>query len=423
VARRTAEILAGACCSTWFVQTQHHTPVATLSRSEGPVRERLLGPLSRGELLSGVAYAHLRSYPRTPVRVTRRRDGWRFDGTVPWYTGWGLNDVMLLAGVTDGGEVLFAFTEAREQPGLRASEPMRLAALTASRTVSLELDGLWLPEEAVALRKPYEEWAATDRAKTVDASPAVFGITEAALAPLGEETAEPLRSRLEEIRGRAYELADLPMTSERMAERLTLRIRAAELMRTATTAGVVAGGGRSMSLTGTAQRLAREALFLLVQGQTAQSRGPIGTYWARSVLVVRRDHDEEGVRLQVHHDGRRLALGATLGRVLLGRPRSARSSRRKPLQHLRAHSGRHLQNRTSTRPSTTCLLHFACPPSARSCSRLCVWSRTVSLPTSTHKEKISAEWAKAALTAHRTSSGQACESKETSHGQRLAHQR
>ncbi|MFE5813581.1 acyl-CoA dehydrogenase family protein [Streptomyces sp. NPDC056479] len=273
VARRTAEILAGACCSTWFVQTQHHTPVATLTRSEGPVRERLLGPLARGELLSGVAYAHLRSYPRTPVRVARMRDGWRFDGTVPWYTGWGLNDVMLLAGVTDGGEVVFAFTEAREQPGLRASEPMRLAALTASRTVSLELDGLWLPEEAVALRKPYEEWAATDRAKTVDASPAVFGITEAALAPLAGETADPLRSRLEEIRGRAYELADLPPTSERMAQRLTLRIRAAELMRTATTAGVVAGGGRSLSLTGRAQRLAREALFLLVQGQTAESRG------------------------------------------------------------------------------------------------------------------------------------------------------
>lgn len=63
VAREVAEILAGACCSTWFVQTQHHTPVITLSKSEGPVRDRLLGPLARGELLSGVAYAHLRAYP------------------------------------------------------------------------------------------------------------------------------------------------------------------------------------------------------------------------------------------------------------------------------------------------------------------------------------------------------------------------
>src|SRR2546430_2609294 len=80
--------------------------------------------------------------------------GWRFDGTVPWYTGWGLNDVMLLAGMTDADEVLFAFTETREQPGLRPSPPMRLAALTASRTVSLELDGLWLSDDTVALRSP-----------------------------------------------------------------------------------------------------------------------------------------------------------------------------------------------------------------------------------------------------------------------------
>ncbi|MCX4767489.1 acyl-CoA/acyl-ACP dehydrogenase [Streptomyces sp. NBC_01275] len=272
VVRETAEILAGACCSTWFVQTQHHTPVLTLAKSEGPVRERLLGKLASGELLSGVAYAHLRAYPHAPVRVTRERGGRRFDGKVPWYTGWGLNDVMLLAGVTDAGEALFAFTQAREQPGLRASAPMRLAALTAARTVSLELDGLWLPEEAVALRTPHERWTATDRTRTVNANPAVFGIAEAALALLDEETAAPLRARLTSVRREAYALADHPAPHEHHAKRLALRTQAYGIMQAATTAAVVAGGGRSMLLTNRAQRLAREALFLMVQGQTAESR-------------------------------------------------------------------------------------------------------------------------------------------------------
>ncbi|NUP45319.1 MAG: acyl-CoA/acyl-ACP dehydrogenase, partial [Streptomyces sp.] len=99
VAREIQEILAGACCSTWFVQTQHHTPVRLLAKSELPVRERLLGPLASGGLMAGIAYAHVRAFPRVPVRATTERDGWRFEGTVPWYTGWGLNDVMLLAGV------------------------------------------------------------------------------------------------------------------------------------------------------------------------------------------------------------------------------------------------------------------------------------------------------------------------------------
>ncbi|CAM5738247.1 hypothetical protein SALBM311S_10264 [Streptomyces alboniger] len=130
----------------------------------------------------------------------------------------GLNDVMLLAGVTDTDEALFAFTEAREQPGLRASEPMRLAALTASRTVSLELDGLWLPEEAVALRTPYDRWAAADRLKTVNANPAVFGVAEAALPFLDEETAGPLRAQLSEVRGRAYALAADVAPHERVAD-------------------------------------------------------------------------------------------------------------------------------------------------------------------------------------------------------------
>ena len=276
VAREIQEILAGACCSTWFVQTQHHSPVRLLAQSALPVRERLLGPLATGELLAGIAFAHVRAFPRVPVRVTSERDGWRFDGTVPWFTGWGLNDVMLLAGVSEADEVVFAFTEAREQPGLRASEPMRLAALTASRTVSLKLDGLWLPEDAVVLHTPQEKFALLDQPRNTNASPAVFGVAYAALQVLedaGESaTAGALRVPLDEVRGQVYALADHPVPYERVAERLALKTRSYDLMRAATTAAVVAGGGRAMGLDGTAQRLFREGMFLLVQGQTTEVR-------------------------------------------------------------------------------------------------------------------------------------------------------
>ncbi|MGC0335722.1 acyl-CoA dehydrogenase family protein [Streptomyces sp. SLBN-8D4] len=276
VAREVQEILAGACCSTWFVQTQHHSPVRLLTQSGLPVRERLLGPLATGELLAGIAYAHVRAFPRVPVRATAERGGWRFDGRVPWYTGWGLNDVMLLAGVSEADEVVFAFTEAREQPGLRASEPMRLAALTAARTVSLSLDGLWLPEESVVLRTPQEKFALVDGPRATNASPAVLGVAYAALRVLedaGErETAAALRGPLDEVRGQVYDLAEHPAPYERVPERLALKTRAYDLMRAATTAAVVAGGGRAMDLGGTAQRLFREGMFLLVQGQTAEVR-------------------------------------------------------------------------------------------------------------------------------------------------------
>ncbi|WP_405726586.1 acyl-CoA/acyl-ACP dehydrogenase [Streptomyces sp. NBC_00028] len=276
VAREIQEILAGACGSTWFVQTQHHTPVRMLAKSRLPVRERLLRPLASGELLAGIAYAHVRAFPRVPVRATADGDGWRFDGTVPWYTGWGLNDVMLLAGVTDSAEIVFAFADAREQHGVRASEPMRLAAFTAARTVSLELDGLWLPETSVVLRTPQEKFALLDIPRSTNTSPAVFGVTYAALRVLetsGEaETAGALRARVEEVRRAAYGLADHPVAHEHVEERLALRTRAYDLMRAATTAAVVAGGGRTMDLRNPAQRLAREGMFLLIQGQTSVVR-------------------------------------------------------------------------------------------------------------------------------------------------------
>ena len=276
VAREIQEILAGACCSTWFVQTQHHTPVRMLAKSELPVRERLLRPLATGELLAGIAYAHVRAFPRVPVRATAQRDGWRFDGTVPWYTGWGLNDVMLLAGVTDSDEVVFAFADAREQPGLRASEPMRLAALTAARTVSLELAGLWVPEENVVLRTPQDKFALVDLPRSTNASPAVFGVAYAALRVLEDSgeagTAQELRGRVDEVRRQAYELAEHPVAHERVEERLALRTRSYDLMRAATTAAVVAGGGRTMDVRHPAQRLFREGMFLLVQGQTSVVR-------------------------------------------------------------------------------------------------------------------------------------------------------
>ncbi|WP_435282874.1 acyl-CoA dehydrogenase family protein [Streptomyces koelreuteriae] len=277
VARETAEILAGACCSTWFVQTQHYTPVKLLATYDSPVREKLLRPLATGELMAGIAFAHVRAFPRVPVRAVPERGGWRFEGTVPWFTGWGLNDVMLLAGVTETAEVVFVLAEAREHPGLAPSAPMRLAALTAARTVSLELDGLWVPDDAVVLRVPQKEFALVDLPRAANASPAVFGVADAALdlvadTPDGQDPARSLRARLDDVRREAYALADHPVPHECVPERLAVKTRAYDLMRAATTAAVVAGGGRSMALDSRAQRLAREGMFLLVQGQTAEAR-------------------------------------------------------------------------------------------------------------------------------------------------------
>ncbi|WP_190176641.1 hypothetical protein [Streptomyces naganishii] len=96
----------------------------------------------------------------------------------------------LLAGVTDGAEVVCAFAGAREWPGAgprpATRAPRRLAALSAARTAPLELDGLWLPGRPSCRAPRRERFARVDRPRSTNASPAVFGVARAALVLLDE---------------------------------------------------------------------------------------------------------------------------------------------------------------------------------------------------------------------------------------------
>lgn len=301
VARRTQELLAGADLSTWFVQGQHHFAVRELVRSAGegtrgeaglsaPL-QALLRELAAGSQLAGVAFSHLRRWPQRPVRATRFSQGWRFDGTAPWYTGWGLNDVAVIGGASEAGEVVFAAVPARASPQLRAGEPMRLAVLQSTVTVRLELAGLEVADDAVIAVRPYAAWWKADLNTAVNANPAVFGVTEAALAVLAGNAAASgelaahgaahfLAERLERARQRSYGLVDEHPPGQLHGPRLAARAAAHRLMVEATSAAVISGAGRSMALASPAQRLAREALFLLVQAQTAAAREAALAHWA-----------------------------------------------------------------------------------------------------------------------------------------------
>jgi hypothetical protein len=94
-----------------------------------------------------------------------------------------------------------------------------------------------------------------------------------------------LRERLADVRATAYGLVDAvpagrALDEADVARRLAVRARAGRLAVEAATALVVAGAGRSMLLTSPAQRLLREAAFLLVQAQTAEARAAALDQWS-----------------------------------------------------------------------------------------------------------------------------------------------
>jgi len=278
VMREVTEVLAAADASTWFVWTQHHTPVRTVGRGDNSdLRDRLLAPLLAGTTLAGVAYTHLRRPGPPAVTATPDGPGWRLDGDIAWLTSWQLADVFCV-GAQHDDDVVWMLLALRDVDGVEA-HPLGLAAMAGTSTVRVTLRDVRVSAADVALVEPLADWRAIDAAKTADVSPAVFGVTAEALRRLHERTdpvtdalADGLHEQLARLRAAAYSLADDSAAADRLDERLQLRAQAHLLAVRATTALVTVGAGRAMLLDSAAQRLARVALFLLVQGQTAAVR-------------------------------------------------------------------------------------------------------------------------------------------------------
>lgn len=294
VQREVAAVMAGACGSTWFVATQHTMPVASLTASANEqLRERRLAALCSGELLSGVAFSHLRRPGPPAVLATRVDGGWRFDGSVSWMTGWGLCDVVLLAGRTDADEVVFVLVPAREGAGVSASAPLPLAAMAATCTVALTLDGLRVADADVVEVVGAADWLAADALRTANAPPHVFGLQRECVQRLAQTasarddgTAAALAHSLGQEGARLHRVAetlleDVP-ADELVDDRLAVRASALELALRSATALVAASGGPAMSLDAAPQRLAREAVFFLVQAQTPPVRQAVLQLWRDS---------------------------------------------------------------------------------------------------------------------------------------------
>jgi hypothetical protein len=85
---RVIEALGGASLVTAFIWIQHHSPVRAVAAAGGPLAERWLGRLRRGDIRAGIAYAALRR-PGPPAAVAEpdSTGGWLLSGYAPWVTG------------------------------------------------------------------------------------------------------------------------------------------------------------------------------------------------------------------------------------------------------------------------------------------------------------------------------------------------
>lgn len=254
------ETLASGCLATTFVWTQHHSVVRAVAGSTtSGLRERWLAPLCAGQLRAGIALAGLHAH--APGIVARRvSGGWQLDGTSPWVSGWGHIALLLVVGVSQAAEVVSGLVEV-DDPAFDRGPELELVALTATATSQLRVRHLVVPDDRVTSVEPLAARQARDHLTLRGHAALALGIARRCVALCASKS---LADELARVRAR--------LDSATAMEMPTARAAAGELAARSALALIASRGSRALLRSDHAQRLAREALFLLVFGSRPKVR-------------------------------------------------------------------------------------------------------------------------------------------------------
>jgi alkylation response protein AidB-like acyl-CoA dehydrogenase len=254
------EVLASGCLTTTFVWLQHRNPLRAVAANPSPnLRDEWLAPLCRGERRAGIALAGNR--PGPPIlRASRTATGEVvLNGEAPWVSGWGRIDVLMVAARHDD-IVVSVLMDATPSATLEV-EHLHLVGVNASGTVTLRFRDHLVPAERIVGEEAHAEVLGRDATGLRMNGSLALGVTARCCRLMGPSA---LDDELIETR--------VALDQAGVDELPAARAHASELAIRAASALTVAQGSRSILLGQHAQRLAREALFLLVFGTRAPIR-------------------------------------------------------------------------------------------------------------------------------------------------------
>jgi alkylation response protein AidB-like acyl-CoA dehydrogenase len=277
------ELLARYSGALAFLQTQHQSAAAMLVQSQNDsVTREYLPRMSKGQVLIGVGFSQLRRAGDPPVKALPVVGGYQLDGQVPWVTGFGLfQDFIVGTALPDGRSVfgVVPFVETYQESGgaIAFTQPMPLAAMTSTNTVTATLTGWFLPEERVVFVKPAGWIHENDKRNVLKSTGLVLGCARAGLdileaayctkpLPFIAQAFESLDRELTECRS-AIRQAQQDNTAS-VAKKLQLRAWVIELAVRCAHAAVTVSSGAANYSHHAAQRVYREALVFTVSGQT-----------------------------------------------------------------------------------------------------------------------------------------------------------
>ena len=206
--------------------------------------------------------------------MRKEADGWHVNGLIPWSTGADRSRFVITGAAVEApaGEspqqILFVLSTSWN--GVTLSHPLPLVALQSSHTGSITCEDV-IVEDKCLLAGPKQN-ALANRKKTVPLGQAflAMGLCRAAIelidehdSELARQTSKSFQTRLAEIRDQVLRYCDPAITPD-PADGPKLRGACNDLALRITHAAVAIYKGTALIQGHPAQRLAREALFLLV---------------------------------------------------------------------------------------------------------------------------------------------------------------
>lgn len=266
--------IASASLATALVLSQRDSAVGLIDGAgDSPLRNELLPQLASNELFTTVGIAQLttsRQGGPPALAAERVSGGYVLNGFIPWCTGAAKADVIIAGAALPGGQqILFALPPAL--PGVRVEAPLPLVALASTWTAAVKCNGVRL-EDRWVVRGPAPNVLGCRRLSLPLGQAFLgLGLCLGTLTLIREHRSDTARAAAERL-GVQYEalfreveaLSHPGRDAEATAESARVRGACNDLAVRTTHAAVALYKGSGLMLHHPAQRLAREAMFLLV---------------------------------------------------------------------------------------------------------------------------------------------------------------
>ena len=259
--------IAERCLTTALALSQWASACRIIADGPTAIGADRLPALARGDTCTTVGISQLSTSQQhlgsPSLKANRSGDAWRLSGVCPWVTGADSSDTIVTGAVDDCGKNLF-FIVSTEAPGLTISLPMRMLALSGSRTSSVTFRDV---QPAAVIAPPVSGSMRTGGLATTALA---LGAANASIALLRKEAVS--RSAIEPFAtgfaadASLYQarLQKAARTGNEAPDREALRAQATSLAVRTAQAALTAAKGAGFIAGHPAERLLRESMFFLV---------------------------------------------------------------------------------------------------------------------------------------------------------------